>query len=191
MDVNELLNDLQHGHSKFQINNFIINMSGLTDYGKYKQCLRELYNRYSNSEVLKYKIKLKKLKKIIFFMNKNIDLEIKNLEINLKSNNREIQEFYERAMILKNKLGDLTDKKINEHEKILWIQNIKKNMALDLMASGRVSKGILEIIMACENDIKDYLLYYVKNPNKVITWLENNNINNDNYVDYHQSKLIE
>lgn len=70
-ELNRFLEITQTAHSSFQIDHFILNATGVTDYGKYKQGLRELTSRYGS-------LKSSQAER----MKKEIEIRRKSLELN-------------------------------------------------------------------------------------------------------------
>lgn len=143
-DFNELINNVYkeikddfHGHSEFQIENFIIG-SQPTDYGKYKQCVLELrtrINSYNNIED-----KIKNLKK----ENEN-SKQIDDYLISLEDIKREIYIINKFFQELKEKIKDKDIKKL---EIEYWDHKFQKEIMSHLMVGSPIPVGLLQNVMS-------------------------------------------
>jgi len=118
----EMLEDYTSRHSEYQITNFIIKLNGKTDYGQYRQCLRELVNRFKT---------------------------LQNAEgFNRKELIREFKIFYSVAKQLKEKIGVLTPHKKKVLESDFWVETFKYRIALELVCYGRPQMASIESVLA-------------------------------------------
>jgi hypothetical protein len=163
IQLSALFQDYNPKHSKYQIENYIIGLNGSTQYGQYKQALRELYPRFLN--IKKGIVRVAEMeaqeedpanipdegtKKYDLYMAKkglNVSLlvEAKN---NLEYQIKEFKHFYSIATQIKSDLGELTAEIIDQKEKEFWVQTFKEKLALEVLGSGRPSQGTLETILA-------------------------------------------
>jgi len=181
----KLLDDHQLYHSTFQIDNLITFKSGITDYGSYKQALRELYKRVSvlrealcDDRVLDIEIKM--LKREI--KKETDDLKTELLQIRLvrkqllqeesaRSVNeikRELVRFYKHSELLHNELvkqhGELTQSTKDKLEVEYWEVKGMGMMVNDILSSGQISGQSIEYIDALPKVSKDKLLQLANQP---------------------------
>jgi len=184
MDINELLKDHQMYHSDFQRNYFITARAGAgTNYGMYKQALRELNKRYRGLKQLyidkellqididdvrpkknEYDKKRQELNKVKFVM------QMEDLDLNIKATEEEFKHFYAQAVFFKKKIGKLTDKKKNELDIDMWVHKIKTDAALDILSTGHVSKGISELIFSLPLETRKILVNEINNKDRLLRW---------------------
>lgn len=134
--INELLDDNQSLHSDLQIDRFIILANGLTEYGCYKQALRELHSRFHI--LLGHWLELEELRldeadAVELAVDRRgqlslakIRLRIMGLESTASETRREFLRFLAHADHLKNIIGELTPEKRAEFEREYWIENIRR-----------------------------------------------------------------
>lgn len=187
MDLNELLKDHQLYHSEFQQDNFITVRSGGTEYGQYKQALRELFKRYrglkelcSEKELLqvdideltekKVKDKYEKRRNEIKRTQKIMAME--DLDKNIQDTEREFKRFYQQAAALKEKIGELTDVKRDILDRDMWEFKVKEMAALDFVSTGRVSRGTYEMLTSFPKKQRLKLAKEIGKPAELIEWYE-------------------
>ena len=191
--LDQLLQDNQTGHSTLQQDYFITVRSGGTKYGMYKQALRELYKRWRG---LKDIYTAKQLAQVdideleskiacdyanIFDKKRDvINLNKKKVDMNetdkvISETEREFQRFYQQACALKTEIGELTEEKRNKLDIEMWQYKIKEMAALDYISTGRISKNVSELIMCIPSDMRQDILIEIKQPEKLIQWIENAN----------------
>lgn len=196
--LEELLEDYEIGHSSFQIDNFIINQTGITVYGQYKQALIELYSRFNNLKIqlcdkISDELKEKKIEQSIEHSEEgSIDNKLAKLELikfklqqeeklrTLESSKREFNRFYKHACLLKEKLttehGPLTKTTKADLEEQYWETKIKKDIALQLQTTGRISESLYDALLSLSQKIKCNIFCELKNPNNLIEWLNTHSI---------------
>lgn len=164
MDLMELLNDHQTGHSEFQDDYLITTRAGGTLYGQYKQALRELYKRtrglretMCNREILLIEIdeqehlstegadEFEKRKAEVEARRKRMQLEETDRVI--KDTKREFLRFYSQAVALKNKLPELTDENRKKLDEEMWMYRVKEMIAVDLQTRNMLSNNTYEFIL--------------------------------------------
>lgn len=130
-----LLADNQSAHSDLQIDRFIILANGITEYGCYKQTLRELHTRFH--AMLGYWLELETLKcdeadigdpegdrrKQLSLA--KVRLHRISLEESFAESRREFLRFLGHAQYLKSKVGELTPERRAEFEREFWLENIR------------------------------------------------------------------
>ena len=186
--LKKLFEDHQLYHSEFQQDYFITVRGGGTEYGMYKQALRELHKRYrglkelySEKELIqvdidelaerKVKDKYEKRRNEIKHAQKIMAME--DMDKNIEDTEREFKRFYQQAISLKEKIGDLTDIKRNALDKDMWIYKAKEMAAIDFVTSGRITKGTYELISAMPKEMRKDVLVQITNHNELLNWYEN------------------
>lgn len=189
-NLKKLLDDHQIYHSDFQMDNFITIRSGETQYGQYKQALRELFKRYRG---------LKELCVAREFLQIDIDelnekhndndfeirrtninltkhrMDMEDLEKNIEHTEREFKRFYAQANSLKKAIGNLTPEKRNQLDQEMWLHKLKSMVAIDYLTKGRIGENAIAFIMSLSNDLRKPLLTEIKNHDELIAWFENYN----------------
>lgn len=135
--LSELLADNQSAHSDLQIDRFIILTNGLTEYGCYKQALRELHSRFHT--LIGYWLELEGLKldeteaveKATDGRRQQLELakirlKIMGVQESFSESRREFLRFLSHANHFKKIVGELTPERRAEFEKEFWIENIKR-----------------------------------------------------------------
>ncbi len=185
-DINELLKDHQLYHSDFQMDRFITMRSGGTEYGQYKQALRELDKRrrglkelYVEKALLKLEINKLNFPIIRHFKKNKINngkkiMAMEDLDKNIFDTEREFKRFYSQAECLKVKIGELTPEKKEQLEIEMWEFKIKELCLLDQVSTGKVSKNTYELIGVCPPNIRKELLGFTNpaNLNKLGEWYD-------------------
>ena len=187
--LKELFADHQIHHSEFQQDYFITSKSGGTEYGMYKQALRELHKRYrglkglyAEKELLQVDIdelevevngefearrqKIKHTQKI---------MHMEELNLNISETEREFKRFYQQAVALKESIGELSADKRKKLEREMWGYKLKEQAAIDYISTGLLSKSTIENIMAFPLISRKCLLSDIKKSDKLISWYENRN----------------
>lgn len=207
---NELMKDHRMYHTEFQRRHFITELSGVTTYGKYIQAVKELHGRYTTIKNNQYELKLidididelnYKLK------NTNDEFKIRRLELKLekKLSNREdalyvltelskeFESFLSQAIVLKEKLGELTPEKKEVLDAEFWEIKLKRDIAINHISGRGIDKNIIEIILSLPKDIRKDLIMCANDPTKAIEYFENKDIDLDNLpkLEYDIKNLIE
>jgi hypothetical protein len=188
--LSELFQDHQLYHSEFQQDYFITARSGGTLYGMYKQSVRELYKRWRglkqlyadhklaqvDIDELQHKISSRDGTGFDFDRNQ-INLEkktadIAELEKNISDTEREFKRFYQQACVLKQQLGELTDKKRNQLDREMWFYKIKEMAGLDILSCGRIQRSTIECALSCNVEDRKKILKEIKDHESLIEWME-------------------
>ncbi len=188
--LQDLLKDHKLYHSEFQQDYFITGRSGGTQYGQYMQALRELYKRvrglreaYCDREKLQLEIeekaeesnsedRFKKGYAEIEYKRKSMQME--EIERSIHDTEVEFKRFYQQAVFLKEKIGELTDEKRRELDYDMWVYKVKEAAAIDFITVGRLSANTYELITSFpwkerielikkfrgENEIKQLIQWY-------------------------------
>lgn len=187
-NLKELLNDHQIYHSDFQMDNFITIRSGETQYGQYKQALRELFKRYrglkelyTGRELLQVDIdelNQKHSDSEFEVRRTNINLakqrmDMEDLERNIEHTEREFKRFYAQANSLKKEIGELTPKKQNKLDEEMWLHKLKSMVAIDYLTKGRIGENALAFMRSIPKKLRIPLLATIKDHDKLIKWYEN------------------
>jgi hypothetical protein len=186
--LEELFKDHQLHHSEFQQDYFITARSGGTEYGMYKQSLRELHKRYRGLKELyaekelmqidideltekktkdKYEQKRNKIKHTQKIM------AMEDLDKNIYDTEREFKRFYQQAFSLKEKIGELTDVKRDMLDRDMWVYKIKEMAAIDFISQGCLKSNTIELIMSVPFVVRKELLAEISDKKTLINWLEN------------------
>ena len=189
ISLQELFKDHELYHSEFQQDYFITAKSGGTSYGMYKQALRELHKRYrglkqlyAEKELLQIDIdelgtinnaneyeqrrnKIKRTQKV---------MSMEEMNLNIQETEREFKRFYQQAVALKQRIGELTDKKRNKLDAEMWEYKLKEQIAIDFICNGRLQHNTLENIMCLSLKQRERLLYFVRTEHQaeLIEWYE-------------------
>ena len=187
INLKKLLQDHQLYHSEFQQDFFITTKAGGTEYGQYKQALRELSGRYTGLKNLyaekellqididelsekkgkdKYEKRRNEIKKTQKIMN------MEDINKNISETEREFKRFYQQAVALKEKIGELTDVKRDILDRDMWEYKIKEMAAIDWITTSRLSKGTIEILMCIPKEMRFKLLNEIKDQAGLIGWYE-------------------
>lgn len=119
------------GHSRFQIEHFIIGKQG-TLYAQYQQCRREIHNRV---EELERKVKRK------WWRRRKHDVHRENAI-------RELAEFVELAIVLKAELGPMMPHEEAALELESWVWRVRRQLAIDLLIDKRPSASTMDFILS-------------------------------------------
>lgn len=187
-NLKELLSDHQIYHSNFQMDNFITIRAGETQYGQYKQALRELFKRYRGLKELYISKELlqididelsQKFSETSFEVRRtNINLtkysmNMEDLKKNIEHTEREFRRFYAQANTLKKEIGELTPKKQNKLDQEMWIHKLKSMVAIDYITKGRIGENALTFIRSIPKEIRKPLLIEIKDQATLLTWFDN------------------
>lgn len=169
-NLGELLEDFQGKHTNYQIDNFIIKINGKTAYGQYKQALRELNSRFKNLininfEIEELKISIRKKRYEAENSREGIrKIELDRLLINLSFREKDFEEifrefkiFFAKANVLKEVLGNISDKK-DQLEAEFWEQNFIEKIAIDIAYIGTISSSNLETLTSMPTDSKIHII---------------------------------
>lgn len=209
----ELFQDHYLYHSKLQQDYFITIKSGITDYGQYKQALRELHMRYKNLKNLKCErellvIDIEELKHTIetcidkFEVSRarvklvQKEMALEDFDFTVSETQREFTRFYQQACVLKEIIGEITDEKRDILEKEMWTAYFKRQSAIDLISHGRISSTTAEAISALPCDMRDGILELLRpdNQGQLIKWFQsqdNNSFQDIKNIDLDVKNLIE
>ncbi|MCP4660975.1 MAG: hypothetical protein GY856_36705 [bacterium] len=151
--LKELLGDDQRAHSSFQIRHFIIRRSGLTAYGMYKQCLRELSSRWSSLKTAVAKSQADAPEDPLA-----AEMHREEFETSFRDKVREFCEFYMLADWLQERVGELTPEKRAKLDEEYWCVQMLKQAATDVLSTGRVSGKTIENVSSFPEELRGRLL---------------------------------
>lgn len=188
MEIQELLKDHQSYMTRFQHDHFVTGKAG-TPYAQYKQSLRELKSRianlremYADHELILVDIDEKKhIAKTSKdeFVRRRAEIEVGRLSIGVGDHSNHIEEieketlsFYRQAVQLKKIVGELTPEIEDQYTKEMWEYKIKKDAALEIMSTGRPSKGTIDMAIALKGDLRKTLLDSFNNPEQLVLELQ-------------------
>ena len=187
MDLKQLLDDHQLYHSSFQMDNFITVRAGETQYGQYKQTLRELFKRYRGlkelyvaRELLQVDIDELEMSNATGFVKRRNDInlakhrmDMEDLERNISDTEREFKRFYAQADALKTQVGKLTPEKRDELDQEMWVHKLKTMVAVDYITKGRIGENALTFIRSIPKKIRKPLLSEIKDQKALLEWFDN------------------
>lgn len=187
-----LIDDHEVYHSDLQMDRFIVGKSGGTDFGMYKQALRELHKRYRGLKELYYN--RDKLTVEIDEMDdgKNVPMEqyaarlhaieinrkrmgMEDLNLNILHTEREFKRFFAQAVALKERVGELTPETRAKLDLDMWVHRAKEGAAFDLLVNGRIGPGTMEMVHSLPPTAKRELLITLKSEQKqkeLVKWYE-------------------
>lgn len=163
MNLKTLLDDHQTGMSEFQDDFLVTTKAGGTEYGCYKQALRELYKRFRglreatcDRDILKIEInKLDKSGELIDKVEqRRKTMQIEECDRSIKDTEREFLRFYQQAVYLKEKIGDLTDEKRKKLDREMWEYKIKEMAVIDYHTRAALSDNTIAFVRACPKEIR-------------------------------------
>ena len=187
MDLKQLLKDHQLYHSSFQMDNFITVRAGETQYGQYKQTLRELFKRYRGLKELYVARELLQVdidelshnhsSTDFVFRRKNINLakyrmDMEDLERNISDTEREFKRFYAQADALKAQIGELTPEKRDMLDQEMWAHKLKTMVAVDYITKGRIGENALTFIRSIPKEMRKPLLAEIKDQKALLDWFD-------------------
>jgi len=185
MPLKDLLIHHNKYHDSFVIENFITARAGLTDYGMFKQAIRELYKRfrglqgvYCQRDNLHLDLErerekqisdnYKNRKRMIRIREKMYALEVTQRAI--KDTETEFCHFYNQASQLYEKVKPLTQKRIKEFEENFWYTYTKMEAAKDYLSESHISSGTIEQILSLPLSMRAELLEECKNADAITDW---------------------
>jgi len=188
MEISELLKDHHSYMTRFQHDHFVTGKAG-TPYAQYKQSLRELKARitnlremYADHELLLVDIDQQKHIANTSedeFESRRAEIEVKRISIGITDHGNHIKEiegealsFYRQATQLKKIVGELTPEKEDQYTKEMWEYKIKKDAALEIMATGRPSKGTIDMAISLKGELRETLLTAFNNPEQSVLELQ-------------------
>ena len=186
MDLKELLKDHQLYHSSFQMDNFITVRAGETQYGQYKQTLRELFKRYRGlkelyvaRELLQVDIEELEYNNVTGFVKRRNDINLakhrmnmEDLERNISDTEREFKRFYAQADALKAQIGELTPEKRDHLDQEMWTHKLKTMVAVDYITKGRIGENALTFIRSIPKEMRKPLLAEIKDQKALLDWFD-------------------
>ena len=186
MDLKELLKDHQLYHSSFQMDNFITVRAGETQYGQYKQTLRELFKRYRGlkelyvaRELLQIDIEELEYNNATGFVKRRNDInlakhrmDMEDLERNISDTEREFKRFYAQADVLKAQIGELTPEKRDKLDQEMWVHKLKTMVAVDYITKGRIGENALTFIRSIPKEMRKPLLAEIKDQKALLNWFD-------------------
>jgi hypothetical protein len=194
--LSDLFIDHRLYHEEIQQDNFIVARAGITDYGKYKQALRELHKRYRGLKQIEIEKKKNELKirrytilGIVFFFIPMIRIKLaeckmahEEIKFNISETQREFDRFYTLACTYKEKTGELTPEKRNQYENEYWKTYLKRQLAIEYIAYGNPTNVTLELIGSAPTAMKRELLAWMRQPT---TDMEMEDLNIKNLISWY------
>jgi len=187
--INSLLEHHVIYHSDFQIDNFITRKAGGTQYGQFKQSLRELYKRvrglkqlYAEREFLKIdidelKYDLENKKDDNQFENRRNAIKLQqkilsqeDLERNVHHTEREMKRFYAQAKVLKDALGDLSTERVKLLDEEMYVHAALRSAALSYATGRSVDGNTMEMIHSMPPARRLEVTNKLSEPPKLVEW---------------------
>ncbi len=170
--IEQLLADQQECHSDFQIDWFVLNLSGETPFGAYIQCLRELSSRHAVLQGINGKPVW--WRSLWVWMTRRKPTS-EQLAVSAR-HRADVQREYDRLLMharrLKVELGELTPKRRAKLEWEMWYRRLKNEAALDFYAFGALSRGTAETMFKVPPEMRRAILGDLVNREAVLAWLE-------------------
>jgi hypothetical protein len=157
--ADELLEDYRPFHSEFQIRHLILTRSGGTIWGCYQQSLREISARWAcleNDQVNGSH----HLEETSCPYADRLKLILQNRV--LKDQRRELAVFLAYAILLKAVLGHVSDQRLAELDRELWVYRIRALLARDYLCLGHPSVETVELIHVVPHEIRAECMSAVK-----------------------------
>ena len=189
IDIQELLKDHQSHMTEFQHDHFVTGKAG-TPYAQYKQSLRELSSRidvlsedYASLEYLYVDIDEKAYikendddeykRRRAAIDHKKMVRQVASKEHHIKEVENETFSFYRHAVQLKKIVGELTPEKEKQYTLEMWEYKVKKMAALEIMTTGKLGIGTLDLAISLKGDLRATVLEALNNPVKLVEEVEN------------------
>lgn len=189
-EADALLDDHVLSHSDLQIDHFIVQSAGgVTEYGQYKQVLREIHTR--TGTLRERTLDLEKAELDIFDAEDAVDaadtprakrraeieltkkrFAIQEAERARVDSQRELERFVDHGRRLKASLGVLTNERKAELEREMWLLKIAEYAALDLLTSPSLSRSTIEIIRSLPVDMRGELAHVIADRQRLFEWFE-------------------
>ena len=198
--IKTLLDDHQSAHSNLQMDYFITARSGGTPYGMYKQALRELASRYGTLQGLyldreaasldmegckgRFAVTARK-RRLRAIERQKLQLTIDGLDHKIAETEREMTRFQLQATLLKRQVGDLTPDKRETMDQDMWAYKMKCMAATDYMITGRLGKGVIELLQCVPTEFRKQIAA------EVLGGPETAQALTEWYLDYeHETKML-
>lgn len=170
------------GHSHWQIDHFIVGMTGYGHpWGMFQQTLRELRPRETQLQELRAKLRhltcviealsLIKLRHRIPWFDRRRLLKLRQANVVLVGLEKSIDElayehgrFHEHADKLSKLFGEITPLKREAYERGWWEHKVKCMAAIDLLTTGRVGSNVLEMAASFPMELREKLLSAIAPP---------------------------
>lgn len=160
--ASSLLHDHEPGHDDTQIALWVIKKNGLTPWGEYRQCLREIDKRFSALE--NCVIDLDENRQRIADLHvtdrgpvRDCALRRANIEKlailqRRRTLTRELEVFVELAEQRRSELGEITPERRVDLDREFWIRKLAFQAKAELLATGTMSANLLELLACLPGD---------------------------------------
>ena len=171
--ADELLEDYHPFHSEFQIRHLILIRSGGTIWGCYQQALREIAARWSclqNDRVSD----AHQLEGTSYQYIDSLESILKKRVLN--DQQRELAVFLAYAIVLKAVLGHVSNQRLDELDRELWVYRIRTVLARDYLCLGHPSRETVELIHVLPHEIRAECMSAIKDldtRDRLIRWYLN------------------
>lgn len=183
--VSDLLKDHRLHLSKFQMSCHSVAMHGYTTYGMYEQALRELQGRHGALRALRleHDALVSRVGRMRYD-SKNTGVEvdqtllqtlewaIEEKSLAIAAVEYECNHFHAVASMLKERLGDLDDKKREALDRDRWYQQTLTTMAIEWIAHGALSSTTIASIASMPRAMRNSLLDELSRPEDLKTKLK-------------------
>ena len=192
--LSTLLLDHQKYHSALQMDSFITTRAGsYHPYGMYVQCLRELNGRYyslrqkyiEDEEIEVKELALRsRIRRWCWTLRQRLsrrllELELRKLAIAREGSaqgradkEREFKRFLAQALVLKERVGDLSEERREELDRDLWVCRLKQKLAIDLIREGVPSSTFYEVLPTLPGSMRVALWKALADPKETVEWFE-------------------
>lgn len=168
--VAALLADLRVGHSEFQLDYFVVAANGVTPWGAYQQCLRELRTREESLrsgefELRRLILRIARAQTRVDEL-RGLDRQDALLEADMATEahvaltglqldrTRERDHLLARATALRAEIGVLTPQRIQRLDAEHWYAVVRRRCAFELMANARVEPQTLGLLASLRPDLR-------------------------------------
>jgi hypothetical protein len=170
--ITEMLKDLTHLHSNFQIDHFIVEKAGVSAWGMYQQALRELDSRLAGIrsatlDDLEIDIDIDEAEGSLATLElgsydyRRTEVELIRLKLRkaaaekmMREQLREFNRFAAIGLAMKRKFGTLKPYEIERLEQAHWIAKIRNLVTADMNSHHALSKSTQETLAVLPADVK-------------------------------------
>ncbi len=173
-----LLDDFVEGASPFQMRQFNVAQTGVTEWGKYVQAMRELKTRRDvldslglqqialDLQIAKECHWLRRLRRRFTFFGQRehllrmagLRMEATDLDDRKVYTQREEREFRSITAILKESIGEITPERREQLDVDKWVHDVARRASLEMAYGKTLSHGTAEIIHSATAEWRDRAL---------------------------------
>lgn len=152
---NWILNDYRGGHDHVQVERFILAKEGVTLFGAYRQCLREIVSRLVG--VFKKPDSTKAM-------------AVPLIHHQLAESTDELKAFVSHAIAMKADLGEITPEKRYRFEREFWHTKIKAMGAVDYIVDGRLGRDTIGLASALHKEDRARVMKELSSRRRLLRW---------------------